>query len=186
MLKFTFGPQSHSSDVRVPSNGGVTETFPTRTVIVGMDGSEDSRFVFHWYVQNIHRPGDRVVNVFSADFHSEHDSRWLFSFTESVEKKVRGSLDKERARHLETVKKFSKLLENSKILGEVNAIDSKSPGEGIVQAAKEIHASFIVTGTRGLGKVRRTILGSVSDYILRHAPMPVVVCRYVEKKGCEK
>lgn len=72
------------------------------------------------------------------------------------------------------------------ILGEVNAIDSKSPGEGIVQAAKEIHASFIVTGTRGLGKVRRTILGSVSDYILRHAPMPVVVCRYVEKKGCEK
>lgn len=78
---------------------------------------------------------------------------------------------------------ISRLLQ---ILGEVNAIDSKSPGEGIVQAAKEIHASFIVTGTRGLGKVRRTILGSVSDYILRHAPMPVVVCKYVEKKGCEK
>uniref|UniRef100_A0A8W8LUQ7 UspA domain-containing protein n=1 Tax=Magallana gigas TaxID=29159 RepID=A0A8W8LUQ7_MAGGI len=110
----------------------------------------------------------------------------LTTFSESVEEKVGGSLDKERARHLETVKKFSKLLENSKILGEVNAIDSKSPGEGIVQAAKEIHASFTATGTRGLGKVRRTILGSVSDYILRHAPMPVVVCRYVEKKGCEK
>lgn len=54
MLKFTFGPQSHSSDVRVPSNGGVTETFPTRTVIVGMDGSEDSRFVFHCkYMTNL-------------------------------------------------------------------------------------------------------------------------------------
>lgn len=148
--------------------------------------------------------------------------RFPLAFTESVEEKVGKSLDKERARHLETVKKFSKLLENSKvglcmtsyvglnynmqlkfsingnsivllnisrllqILGEVNAIDSKSPGEGIVQAATEIHASFIVTGTRGLGKVRRTILGSVSDYILRHAPMPVVVCKYVEKKGCEK
>lgn len=186
MLKFAYGHKSHSSDVRVPSYGDLTETFPPRTVMVAMDGSEDSRFAFHWYVQNIHRPGDRVVIVFAVEFHSEHDSRWLFSFTESVEEKVGGSLDKERARHLETVKKFSKLLENSKILGEVNAIDSKSPGEGIVQAAKEINASFIVTGTRGLGKVRRTILGSVSDYILRHAPMPVVVCRYVEKKGCEK
>uniref|UniRef100_K1PQP6 UspA domain-containing protein n=1 Tax=Magallana gigas TaxID=29159 RepID=K1PQP6_MAGGI len=82
--------------------------------------------------------------------------------------------------YISKIKTFSKL--PPRILGEVNAIDSKSPGEGIVQAAKEIHASFIVTGTRGLGKVRRTILGSVSDYILRHAPMPVVVCRYVEKK----
>nr|XP_034307167.1 uncharacterized protein LOC105323398 isoform X5 [Crassostrea gigas] len=114
MLKFAYGHKSHSSDVRVPSYGDLTETFPPRTVMVAMDGSEDSRFAFHWYVQNIHRPGDRVVIVFAVEFHSEHDSRWLFSFTESVEEKVGGSLDKERARHLETVKKFSKLLENSK------------------------------------------------------------------------
>ncbi|RUS88607.1 hypothetical protein EGW08_003633 [Elysia chlorotica] len=32
-------------------------------------------------------------------------------------------------------------------------------------------------GTRGLGKFRRTMLGSVSDYILHHAHVPVLVCR---------
>lgn len=37
---------------------------------------------------------------------------------------------------------------------------------------------MIVTGTRGMGKVRRTILGSVSDYLVHHAHCPVVVCRY--------
>ena len=36
---------------------------------------------------------------------------------------------------------------------------------------------MIVTGTRGMGKVRRTILGSVSDYLVHHAHCPVVVCR---------
>jgi len=35
----------------------------------------------------------------------------------------------------------------------------------------------IVVGTRGLGSVRRTILGSVSDYVVHHAHCPVIVCR---------
>merc|ERR1719394_2365613 len=37
---------------------------------------------------------------------------------------------------------------------------------------------MVVVGTRGTGKVRRTILGSVSDYLVHHAHCPVVVCRH--------
>lgn len=36
---------------------------------------------------------------------------------------------------------------------------------------------MIITGTRGMGKMRRTILGSVSDYLVNHALCPVMVCR---------
>ena len=36
---------------------------------------------------------------------------------------------------------------------------------------------MIVMGTRGLGTVRRTILGSVSDYVLHHAHCPVIICK---------
>jgi hypothetical protein len=36
---------------------------------------------------------------------------------------------------------------------------------------------MIITGTRGMGKVRRTILGSVSDYLVSRAACPVMVCR---------
>ncbi|XP_078340811.1 putative universal stress protein SERP1273 isoform X2 [Crassostrea virginica] len=190
MLKFAYGHKNQSGEVRVPSTENLNETYPPRlhprTVLIAMDGSEDSKFAFYWYVQNIHRASDRVVLVYAVEFHSEQDSRWLYSFTENAAETVDESLDKERGRHLETTKRFSQLLANSKILGEVNAIDCKSPGEGIVKAAKDIHAYFIVTGTRGLGKVRRALLGSVSDYILRHAPVPVIVCRYIEKTGCEK
>ena len=51
-------------------------------------------------------------------------------------------------------------------------------GEAIVTAAKEEKAALIVVGTRGMGKVRRTTQGSVSDYILHHSHVPVLICRH--------
>lgn len=51
------------------------------------------------------------------------------------------------------------------------------PGEVICHLAEEENAAMIITGTRGMGKMRRTILGSVSDYLVNHAVCPVMVCR---------
>ncbi len=51
------------------------------------------------------------------------------------------------------------------------------PGEAIIATAAEYKADLIVTGTRGMGTIRRTIMGSVSDYLVHHAHCPVVVCR---------
>ena len=56
----------------------------------------------------------------------------------------------------------------------VIATDGK-PGEAIVQKAEENGASLIVMGSRGLNAIRRTFTGSVSDYVLHHANIPVLV-----------
>ncbi|CAH1796163.1 unnamed protein product [Owenia fusiformis] len=48
-------------------------------------------------------------------------------------------------------------------------------GEAICETAHELHADMILLGSRGLGTVRRTILGSVSDYVLHHAHIPVLI-----------
>jgi nucleotide-binding universal stress UspA family protein len=47
----------------------------------------------------------------------------------------------------------------------------------IVQVAEEVGAGLIVMGSRGLGGVRRALLGSVSDSVVRHAPRPVTIVR---------
>jgi nucleotide-binding universal stress UspA family protein len=47
----------------------------------------------------------------------------------------------------------------------------------IVALAEELQADLIVMGCRGLGAVRRALMGSVSDSVVRHAHCPVLVVR---------
>jgi len=49
--------------------------------------------------------------------------------------------------------------------------------EAIIHLAEELGAGLIVMGSRGLGGVRRALMGSVSDSVVRHAHCPVMVVR---------
>jgi nucleotide-binding universal stress UspA family protein len=49
--------------------------------------------------------------------------------------------------------------------------------EEIVDAAHEMGAGFIVMGSRGQGRIRRALMGSVSDSVVRHAHCPVTIVR---------
>jgi nucleotide-binding universal stress UspA family protein len=51
------------------------------------------------------------------------------------------------------------------------------PDEEIVALAEELGAGLIVIGSRGLGGIRRALMGSVSDSVVRHAHCPVLVVR---------
>lgn len=48
-------------------------------------------------------------------------------------------------------------------------------GKAICQLAASLPASVVVIGTSGRGGVRRAIIGSTSDYVIRHAGCPVLV-----------
>jgi nucleotide-binding universal stress UspA family protein len=50
-----------------------------------------------------------------------------------------------------------------------------TPGQTLCALAEELAASALVMGTRGRGGIKRAFLGSVSDYVVRNAPCPVVV-----------
>jgi len=51
------------------------------------------------------------------------------------------------------------------------------PGEAIVEAAASEQVDLIVVGSHGRGGVGRLLLGSVSDFVVRRAPCPVLVVR---------
>lgn len=51
------------------------------------------------------------------------------------------------------------------------------PAAAICELATELGACAVVIGTRGRGGLTRALLGSVSDYVVRHAPCTVVVTR---------
>ena len=51
------------------------------------------------------------------------------------------------------------------------------PDREIVHLSEEIGAGLIIMGSRGLGGVRRALMGSVSDSVVRHAHCPVLIVR---------
>ena len=52
------------------------------------------------------------------------------------------------------------------------------PDRELVHISEDINAGLIVMGSRGLGGVRRALMGSVSDSVVRHAHCPVLVVRH--------
>ena len=59
------------------------------------------------------------------------------------------------------------------------AVNSEGPTvEHIVREAQDQRVDLIVIGTRGSGAIERTLLGSVSPYVVAHAPCPVTMVRW--------
>jgi nucleotide-binding universal stress UspA family protein len=55
-------------------------------------------------------------------------------------------------------------------------------GELIVKAATEWAADIIVCGSHGRRGLRRIVLGSDAEYLVRHAPVPILLVRVVGAK----
>jgi nucleotide-binding universal stress UspA family protein len=55
--------------------------------------------------------------------------------------------------------------------------------EAIVGLAEEIGAGLVVVGSRGRGGIRRALMGSVSDSVVRHAHCPVLVVRQEKERA---
>lgn len=54
--------------------------------------------------------------------------------------------------------------------------------ETIADAVEKWHTDLIVVGSRGKGGLRRLLLGSVAEFVARHAPCSVLIARSPAKK----
>jgi nucleotide-binding universal stress UspA family protein len=88
--------------------------------------------------------------------------------------------DRIRSAGATLLKECQKKASNAGIEVEAELIETVggSAGEYIVQNAKEAKADLIICGTHGRRGVRRLLMGSDAEYVVRNAPVPVLLVRH--------
>jgi universal stress protein A len=67
-------------------------------------------------------------------------------------------------------------------VGAENVVRFGAPTMGIVDLAKSLPADMIVISTHGRTGLKHVLMGSVAEYVVRHAPCPVLVVRPEERE----
>jgi len=145
-----------------------------RVVVIAIDGSEQAEHAFQFYVNNLHQSGNSLVLVHAAEPPLINASQAVMLSQPVWDQLL--ETEKQKVKALE--ESYAEKMRAHSLSGKIKAIFSGKPGEVVVDLAMEEKASMIVMGTRGLGTIRRTLMGSVSDYVVHHAHCPVVVCRH--------
>lgn len=82
----------------------------------------------------------------------------------------------------ELLKRFEKLAKENGV-EDANTMLAIGPvWEEIIRIAEEKEFDYLTLGTKGFGAVKRFFLGSVAEKVVRHAHIPVVVIRFIEKE----
>ncbi|GFO09846.1 usp-like protein isoform 2 [Plakobranchus ocellatus] len=147
-----------------------------RTVIIAVDDSAFSEYAFDFYCKYVMFKTDKIILVHVSEYTSLVQAPVLMTDPIVVAELIK----EEEFKVKRLVDKFSDKMKQLHLGGKVKQMAGKS-GEAIIAAAKEEHAELIVMGTRGMGTLRRTFIGSVSDYVLHHAHVPVMICRQPEQ-----
>lgn len=156
-------------------------------IVVGVDGSEESRDALRWGVEDGHRRKLPVTAVHIVDPQEAPNPHRAALGYVSDEATVRRVADDERAlrddlsvqarqraeARLDAIIRETVPDEQSSV--RRITLEDKRPGRALVGRAR--NADLLVVGSRGRGGFANLSLGSVSRYCVLHAPVPVVVIR---------
>jgi nucleotide-binding universal stress UspA family protein len=142
-------------------------------ILVGTDGSEVSISAAREARALLTTPAEYVLVSVTDGVDPESDATGFAGPTLSEEEAQ--ALDAEQ--HVGAQSALTETAAATDLVGAKQVILDGTPGAAICDYARDSAADIIVVGSHGRGPIRRAVLGSVSDYVTRHAPCPVLVVR---------
>jgi nucleotide-binding universal stress UspA family protein len=139
--------------------------FPT-TILLATDGSLDAALALETAVDLANTTNSELHVVTAARGYPAYDIR-IEEVAEQLRQEAQEVLD-EQVRRVDEV---------GGTVQETHVRVGERRSDEIVKVAEEVRAGLIVMGSRGIGGVRRTLMGSVSDAVVRHAHCPVLIVR---------
>lgn len=140
---------------------------PKKTVVVPVDFSTASADAVKTALTLVEKPGDlHVIYVTTPPVAFNYAEGWALDDPASRMKAAREHL--------------SKFVELTNAAGVKAIIREGDPGLLVADYAEEVHADLIVMPSHGYHGVKRLLLGSVAERVLRHAKCPILVLRRPE------
>ena len=138
--------------------------FPTR-ILVATDGSREAQLAATTAAD--------LANTTNSELHVVHVGQFEPTFlaqTEvepaELEREAQSQLDEE----VRSVEEAGGTVKEAYLrLGKAD--------EEVVELAERMGIGLIVMGSRGRGRIRRALMGSVSESVVRHAHCPVTIVR---------
>lgn len=150
-----------------------TEQEIKRTILLPVDNSANCERAFKWYLKRSMRPGDKLIllHVVQPDYAMPPDGFIVDTFAKTFDDSMNESIRLGK----EVVERYAKMCKAENVPHTALLHADPDHGNAVVTVATKHGADLIVIATRGMGKARRTILGSVSHYVVHHASVPVLV-----------
>lgn len=145
-----------------------------KKMLVAYDGSDASKKAIDMCLK-CSDDDDEVVllTVIPAELSESSFTKMLLP-TIDLSSVVKSGSFKDKA--MESLSKIVKEIESGvKKVGIV--VESGDPADEILMTAKKNQADIIIVGYKGYGKEGRFLLGSVTDKVVRHASISVIVVR---------
>jgi nucleotide-binding universal stress UspA family protein len=145
--------------------------FPTK-ILLATDGSEEARLAAQTSADLAQRTGSQLhlVHVGSVVTHGAGSGVQVGPLPGVHQ----DELDRQAERLLEA--EVERMKSSEIEVAEAHLRRGRADEEVIV-LAEETGADLIAVGSKGLGGVRRALMGSVSNSVVRHAHCPVMVVR---------
>lgn len=145
--------------------------FPTR-ILLATDGSDEARLAAQAAAELSKSTGSEVHVVYVLPTPTQLRGHHLYS--DEVMQSVLDRAERDARSLLE--EQAQQIRSSGGKMAQAHLRTGKADKE-IVDLSEELGIGTIVIGSRGLGALRRTLMGSVSDSVVRHAHCPVFVVR---------
>jgi nucleotide-binding universal stress UspA family protein len=145
--------------------------FPTK-ILLATDGSKEARLAAQAAAELSRDTGSEVHIAYVLPSPRELRGHHLYS------REVMGSVLEQAEGEARSL-----LEEQAKQIGASGGkvaethLQTGEPDKEIVRLSEELGVGTIVIGSRGLGGLRRALMGGVSESVVRHAHCPVLIVR---------
>lgn len=141
-------------------------------ILVAIDDDEGSVYSLQWALNNLSTSHDRIILI-----HAQRPPKTIFAAGFMIPVEVLRMLEDDAKKATEKLMAKATEICQAKSLTPKTLVQHGDAREVICNAVKKYNPDMLVLGSRGLGRLKRAVLGSVSDYCAHNVECPVVVVK---------